>query len=92
VPELVASLTCHHHPDRPALAICVACGKRICAACATPWEGRQYCASCLASRGTATGRDRAVWAWAGMGLAIFLLFVAVTALRPLLAGLLAELQ
>jgi hypothetical protein len=92
LPELVAPFTCHHHPDRPALAICVACGKRICAACATPWEGRQYCASCLASQGRVAGKERTVWGWVGMGLAILVLLFAVTALRPLLAGLLAELQ
>ncbi len=92
MPELVAPLTCHHHPDRPALALCVACGKRICAACATPWEGRQYCASCLASRGRVAGGERAAWGWVGMGLAVLVLLFAVTALRPLLAGLLAELQ
>jgi hypothetical protein len=92
LPELVAPLTCHHHPDRPAMAICVACGKRICPACATPWEGRQFCASCLAALGKTAGRGPAFWGWAGMALAGLALLLAVTALRPLLAGLLAELR
>jgi hypothetical protein len=92
LPDLVAPLTCYHHPDRPAMAICVSCGKRICPSCATPWEGRQYCAPCLAIRSAAAGPDRAGWGWVGMGLAILLLALAVTALRPLLAGVLAGLQ
>ena len=74
------------------MAICVACGKRICPACATPWEGRQYCSSCLTDRGTPAGQDHAAWGWTGMALAALFLFLAVSALRPLLAGLLAELR
>jgi len=74
------------------MAVCVACGKRICPACATPWEGRQYCAACLAARRTAAGQERAGWGWAGMALAASGLLWAVTWLRPLLAGLFAGLQ
>jgi hypothetical protein len=92
LPELVAPLTCHQHPDRPAMALCVACGKRICPACATPWEGRQYCVSCLAARSTATGGDRTAWGWAALALAGCALLWLVTWLRPLWAGLLAGLQ
>ena len=92
MPELAAPLTCYHHPDRPAMAICVACGKRICPACATPWEGRQFCAPCLAARSAAAEGKRAGWSWAAMALAGLVLFLAVTALRPALASLLAGLR
>jgi hypothetical protein len=91
LPELVAPLTCANHPGRPAMAVCVACAKRICQACSTPWEGRQYCAGCLAARRTVAREERAGWGWAGMALAAAGLLWAVTWLRPLLAGLLAGL-
>ncbi|MEA2692597.1 MAG: Double zinc ribbon domain [Acidobacteriota bacterium] len=91
MPELALPATCANHPGRPAMAICVACRKRICPACATPWEGRQYCADCLAERRAAARPDRAGWGWAGMALAASALLWAVTWLRPLLAGLFAGL-
>jgi hypothetical protein len=90
--ELVLPLSCANHPGRPAMAICVACRKRICPACSTPWEGRQYCASCLAALDTATRQEHAVRGWAGMALAALALLWAVTWLRPLLASLFAELS
>jgi len=89
LPALVAPLTCANHPDRPAMAICVSCHKRICAACATPWEGIQYCASCLAARRAVPRQAHARWGWAGLALAAAALLLALTWLRPALASLLA---
>jgi B-box zinc finger protein len=89
LPERVAPLSCANHPGRPALALCVSCRKRICAACATSWEGIQYCASCLAERRAAVRPGRALWGWVGMTLAAAGLLVAVTLLRAAVAGLLA---
>jgi hypothetical protein len=87
---VAAPATCFHHPDRPAIALCVACRKRICAACATPWEGRQHCAACLLALGAAGGPERRPWGWAAMILAGLGVLAAVTWLRPFLAGLWAE--
>ena len=42
--------TCAHHPDRPAHALCMSCGKALCQECATLWDGIHYCAGCLAAR------------------------------------------
>jgi len=89
LPEIVAPLTCANHPGRAAIAICVSCRRRICPACATAWEGIQYCASCLAARRAAPRQEGVGWRWVGMALAAAALLVALTWLRPALAGLLA---
>jgi hypothetical protein len=34
---------CERHPDRAAVATCVACGKPLCAECAEVVDGRYYC-------------------------------------------------
>jgi len=33
---------CHHHPDRPAIGVCVVLGIPICAECSTRYEGVNY--------------------------------------------------
>ena len=50
---MARAVTCVHHPDRPGHALCMACGKPVCAECATDWEGINYCAPCVAQRRSA---------------------------------------
>ena len=38
---------CTQHPDRPALALCMACRTPLCQECSTTWEGIHYCSRCL---------------------------------------------
>ena len=40
-------MNCYVHPDREATGTCVGCGKFICAECAQPVQGRNYCAQCV---------------------------------------------
>ena len=79
---------CANHPERPALALCMACGRRLCQECATPWEGINFCASCLAARrGGRRERSRFV-AWLPPLAAAVLLFLFANQLRVFLAVLL----
>jgi general secretion pathway protein G len=36
---------CERHPDRPAVATCVECGRPLCGECAAAVDGRYYCAA-----------------------------------------------
>jgi hypothetical protein len=42
-------MNCYAHPDISAVGACVACGKGVCADCATTVGGRTYCRDCAAS-------------------------------------------
>jgi hypothetical protein len=44
---------CRHHPERPAVAVCVRCREAVCADCTTKLEGINYCAPCLRRRADA---------------------------------------
>jgi|GEM_PF-3340785 len=37
---------CYYHPDRPAVARCLECGKPLCGECRVELEGRSYCQEC----------------------------------------------
>jgi hypothetical protein len=90
MPSLAAA-RCFHHPDRPAFAVCVACARPLCQACATPWEGIHYCVSCLAGRrAAARGRGATLRALA-LGLFGFFLLFAAALLRVWVGALLAEM-
>jgi hypothetical protein len=79
---------CANHPERPALALCMACGRRLCQECATPWEGIHFCAACLAAR-RGSGRERGrLLAWLPPLAVAALLFLAAKELRVVLAVLL----
>jgi hypothetical protein len=91
MPSPALATRCHNHPDRPAAALCVGCGKPVCASCSTRWEGMHHCASCLAVRRTAAGDRRAAAATLAMALLAAAAAVAVTFLRAVAGALLARL-
>lgn len=76
---------CANHPERPALALCMACGRRLCQECATPWEGIHFCAACLAARRGSGRERRRLLAWLPMLLAAALLFLLANELRVFVA-------
>lgn len=41
---------CTNHPDRPAIALCMACRSAVCQECTTTRDGIHYCARCLPER------------------------------------------
>lgn len=86
----LATARCVHHADRPAFAVCVSCARALCQSCATPWDGRYFCVSCLAGQRAAAGRRRA---WLRTALTVALaaaLLFAATYLRAWIGALLAE--
>lgn len=89
--SLAAPARCFHHPDRPALAICVSCRRPLCQSCSTLWEGIHLCVSCLAERRRAATRSGAGFRTAAVGLAALGLLLAATWLRAWIAALVAEL-
>ena len=81
--------SCHNHPDRPAVAVCVSCREPICPSCSTLWEGMHHCVDCLAERRAAVARRGTVLpALVLVALSIALLF-AITHLRAMVDALLA---
>ena len=38
---------CHIHSDRPAVGVCMRCGREICTGCCTRLEGINHCHACL---------------------------------------------
>lgn len=65
--------TCHHHPDRLAIGVCVITHKPMCAECSTRYDGVNYSREGLAileARRAATARRRPLHqhllAWAGL--------------------------
>jgi hypothetical protein len=60
MPIPASPIHCFHHPDRLAAALCVRCGRPICASCSTRWEGMHHCVGCLAARRAATRETGAV--------------------------------
>ncbi len=40
--------TCHYHPMRAGIGVCVECRQVICTECTTQFEGINRCAACLA--------------------------------------------
>ena len=90
MPSLASTAHCRNHPDRPALAICVSCGKPVCAACSTTWEGMHHCIACLAARRAAAGDRGAVLRAVGTALLALALAAGVTLLRALAGAAIAR--
>lgn len=44
---LQISGSCHYHPMRPGIGVCVECRQVICLECTTQFEGINRCAACL---------------------------------------------
>lgn len=42
-------MNCYMHPDTPAVATCVNCGKFVCSECAANIGGKIYCRTCVSS-------------------------------------------
>lgn len=70
--------TCHFHPDRPGIGICMRCRVVICAACCTRVNGVNHCHACLKALGDQ--RDEQRGSKLGILLAGFLLGLAWLAL------------
>jgi len=43
--------SCHYHPERTAIGVCMRCRRVICAACCTKVDGVNHCHACLAELG-----------------------------------------
>jgi hypothetical protein len=90
MPSRLLATRCFNHPGRPAVAICVSCGKAVCASCSTPWEGMHHCISCLAARRAAAGDRRAAVRSIAVAILAVAAAVAVTLLRAVAGALLAR--
>jgi len=51
--------SCHYHPMRAGIGICVECRQVVCAECSTQFEGINRCAACLARMGRRQARRQA---------------------------------
>jgi hypothetical protein len=87
----ILSGSCHYHPMRPGIGICVECRQVICLECTTQFEGINRCARCLGkqlARTTALkGRDE--WSAGNLLLALFsvaALFTSIFLLARLAAS------
>ncbi len=49
---------CVNHPERDAAGVCRACGRTICAECATKVQGINFCIQCLVLFDTNTGKTK----------------------------------
>ncbi|HYN21035.1 MAG TPA: hypothetical protein VE078_08750 [Thermoanaerobaculia bacterium] len=87
---MTAHAHCFYHPDRSAIAICVACRKPICQACSTLWEGIHHCTACLAQRRAAVGRRGTAVRTIVLGLLTLALLAGVTVLRAWIGAVLME--
>jgi hypothetical protein len=43
--------TCHYHPDRAGIGVCMRCRRVICVACCTRVDGVNHCHACLKTLG-----------------------------------------
>ena len=74
---LAISGSCHYHPMRAGIGVCVECRQVVCVECTTQFEGINRCAACLAKLGRkAAVRPRG----ADLGLANLATLVVVFAL------------
>lgn len=83
--------TCHYHPMRAGIGVCVECREVLCAECSTQYEGINRCATCLArmsrkAGARPVGADRRFGNWVTLLLVFGLLFgglaLAARALAP----------
>lgn len=57
--------TCHHHPDRRALGVCVITNQAICAECSTRYEGVNYSKEGLAILQARRAAETKTGGWGG---------------------------
>jgi hypothetical protein len=81
---------CTNHPERPAIALCMACGAAVCQECATTRDGIHYCASCLAGGFEAAGARISWLGWLASLVAAVGLVFALTRLMVWFGVLMAE--
>lgn len=89
---IAASARCFHHPDRPALAVCVSCRKPVCQSCSTLWEGMHHCAACLAGRRGAAAQGGAALRTAVLALLTLGLLAGAAFLRAWIGAALAGMS
>lgn len=77
----VPSTVCSNHPERPAMAKCMACDKRICQTCSTVWDGIHYCVECLAQRRQGSDRQARLLPWLFLLSSVAALYLALHGLR-----------
>lgn len=77
--------TCHNHPERHAIGLCVECRRAVCGECVTKVDGVNHCSACLSlvARQDQEAQERArrpgsVAAAIASGAALFLLLVVMT--------------
>ena len=83
---------CHNHPNRHAHALCMSCRKQVCDACATQWEGINYCVACLAKKVPESKTRSSAGGWIALVLAIVLMLWATTRLVVIYGVWLMELS
>ncbi len=66
--------TCHYHPMRAGIGVCVECRQVVCAECSTQFEGINRCAACLAKL-SKKAKDRPLGADLGFGSVMTFLLV-----------------
>lgn len=71
---LQISGTCHYHPARAGIGVCVECRQVVCAECSTQFEGINRCAACLAKL-SKKAKARPLGADLGLGSVLTLLLV-----------------
>jgi hypothetical protein len=91
MPIPASPIHCFHHPDRLAAALCVRCGRPVCASCATRWEGMNHCAGCLAARRAAAREAGTVARVVLLGLLTLGLAAGLTLARAVAGAALARL-
>jgi general secretion pathway protein G len=81
---------CERHPNRPAVATCVACGKPVCAECAEVVDGRYYCredrpaAEAEAARPRTRSGALRPWFLLAVAAAVAVAWGALALLRPVM--------
>ena len=56
-------MNCYYHPDREIVAMCVSCGKPICAECKVISKDKMYCNQCLINGKVSLIYEKGSWAW-----------------------------
>jgi hypothetical protein len=82
--------SCHYHPMRPGIGVCVECRQVVCAECSTQFEGINRCAACLAKMSrkadaASRGSDWRAGSFVTLLLVFGLLFGGVAWLASLIA-------
>lgn len=80
-----SNTACANHPERPAMAMCMACRKRICQTCSTEWDGIHFCVDCLAEQRREASQGHSVVPWLSLLAALFALYWMVHGGRLLMA-------